>query len=277
MGIFSIAPAAGAGQDRKPAVTDLFPATTSPELYRAIRQRARDIAGALPQPDFYQVHAEAIQRSALLFANDPLVRRLHADAAAHIEDDFGHGLQHSARVAVEAGALTLVESRGVPEQMARRAIVAHCAGLLHDIKRKQHHHAIAGADFARHFLRTYPLAPFEIEDVVAAIRNHEAVQQTVAIDTVDGALLAGCLYDADKFRWGPDNFTDTIWDMVIHARVPLAAFVNRYPQGMATLTRIRTTFRTATGRHFGPQFIDLGIAIGERLLAAIHEEFGEYL
>lgn len=259
-------------------MTALFSATTSPDLYRAIRQRARDIAGALPPPDFYQAHAEALQRSALLFTNDPLVCRLRADTAQHIEDDFGHGLEHSARVAVEAGALVLVEGRGLSDQaVVRRAVVAHCAGLLHDIKRKQHRHAIAGADFARHFLMAYPLEPREIEDVAAAIRNHEAFQQTVAIDTLDGALLAGCLYDADKFRWGPDNFTDTIWDMVIHARIPLAAFVSRYPQGMETLTRIRATFRTATGRRFGPQFIDMGIAIGRQLLAVIHEEFGEYL
>ena len=263
-------------------MTAVFSATASPDLYRAIRQRAREIAGALPPPDFYRVHGDALKRSTAIFHSDSLVCRLHAFAAANIEDDFGHGLQHSARVALEAGALVIAEMQGqgcrYPEAViARRAVVAHCAGLLHDIKRKQHRHAVAGADFARRLLRSYPLDIVEIEDVAAAIHNHEAFQQTVAIDTVEGALLAGCLYDADKFRWGPDNFTDTIWDMVIHARIPLASFVNRYPQAMATLNRIRATFRTVTGQRFGPQFIDMGIAIGRQLLAVIHEEFGEYL
>jgi hypothetical protein len=261
-------------------VTALFSATASSDIYRAIRQRAREIAGTLPPPDFYQTHAEALGRSAAVFDSNPLVRRLYAFASENIEDDFGHGLQHSARVAIEAGALVIVEMQGLcqPEHLiVRRTIVAHCAGLLHDIKRKQHRHAVAGADFARRLLQHYPLTPAEIEDITAAIRNHEAFQKTVAIDTVDGLLLAGCLYDADKFRWGPDNFTDTIWDMVIHARIPLADFVGRYSQGMDTLVRIRSTFRTATGKRCGPQFIDMGIAIGQRLIEVIHGEFSRYL
>ena len=39
------------------------------------------------------------------------------------------------------------------------------------------------------------------------------------------------------------------------------------------LARIKTSFRTATGRKYGPQFIDLGIAIGEELYRVITAEF----
>jgi hypothetical protein len=42
---------------------------------------------------------------------------------------------------------------------------------------------------------------------------------------------------------------------------------------MERLARIKTSFRTATGRKYGPEFIDLGIAIGEELYRVITAEF----
>ena len=88
-----------------------------------------------------------------------------------------------------------------------------------------------------------------------------------------GDLVSGCLYDADKFRWGPDNFADTLWCMVFYRNPTLAEFLAGYPQGLASLHRIKNTFRTITGRRYGPQFIDIGIAIGEDLLKVIKTEF----
>ena len=42
---------------------------------------------------------------------------------------------------------------------------------------------------------------------------------------------------------------------------------------MEGLSKIRQTFRTQTGKAYGPEFIDLGIAIGEELLEVIQAEF----
>ena len=50
-----------------------------------------------------------------------------------------------------------------------------------------------------------------------------------------------------------------------------------YSQGMEKLATIKSTFRTPTGKKFGPQFIDLGLAIGEELYEVIKTEFSEYL
>jgi hypothetical protein len=61
--------------------------------------------------------------------------------------------------------------------------------------------------------------------------------------------------------------------MAAFARPPLSEFLRRYPSGMERLARIKTSFRTATGRKYGPQFIDLGIAIGEELYRVITAEF----
>jgi hypothetical protein len=53
----------------------------------------------------------------------------------------------------------------------------------------------------------------------------------------------------------------------------LSAFVDHYPKGMALLKKIRNTFRSPTGRLYGPQFIDMGLAIGEELYQVIMDDF----
>jgi hypothetical protein len=50
-------------------------------------------------------------------------------------------------------------------------------------------------------------------------------------------------------------------------------FMARYPKGMALLKKIRNTFRSQTGQKFGPQFIDMGIGIGEELYRVILSDF----
>jgi hypothetical protein len=85
--------------------------------------------------------------------------------------------------------------------------------------------------------------------------------------------VTDCLYDADKFRWGPDNFTDTLWEMVAFSQIPLPEFIGQYPRGMAGLERIKETFRTETGRRYGPQIIELGLSIGEAIYRMIRDEF----
>lgn len=249
--------------------------TDASSLFAQLREQARQIASRFPPTDFYRDHAAAVDASRALFESDALVSVLRQNVCVRLEDDFGHGLLHAAKVALDAGALTHIEGRAAGYSgayLARRICIAHCAGLLHDIQRKQANHAEQGAGRARELLAGYPLAADEIEDVCIAIRNHEAFKSTVDVNTREGAVLSDCLYDADKFRWGPDNFTDTLWDMIAFTRPALSDFMKRYPAGMASLARIKSTFRTPTGRRYGPQFIDLGIAIGEELYQAIRNQ-----
>ncbi len=245
-------------------------------LYARLRDRARQIASRYPPADFYRDHADAVDVSRVLFESDALVSELRRSVCERLEDDFGHGLLHAVKVALDAGALIHIEGRvaGYSEgYLARRICIAHCAGLLHDIQRKQNNHAEHGARRARELLAVYPLTADEIEDICIAIRNHEAFKSTAIVNTREGALVSDCLYDADKFRWGPDNFTDTLWAMIAFTRPALPDFLKHYPAGMASLARIKSTFRTAVGRTYGPGFIDLGIAIGEELYQAIRNEF----
>jgi hypothetical protein len=249
-------------------------------IYVRLRERARQIVSTFPPPDFYQDHSRAYEFSRRFLKNDPALKKLHGFVADHLEDNFGHGLQHAVKVTIDAGALLFIEGQdaGYGRSMLElRVRVVQCAGLLHDIKRKKKEHARRGAARAREILKDYSLAADEIEDVCRAIHNHEAFKNNILITTAKGALVSDCLYDADKFRWGPDNFTDTLWDMISFYNPPLSKFMARYPQGMEGLEKIKTTFRTQTGKKYGPRFIDIGMAIGEKLYGVIQAEFSDYL
>ena len=245
-------------------------------VYLRLRKRARQIVLTYPNPRFYKDFKQAANQSGTLFNSAPLIAELREFVAENVDDNFGHGMAHADKVSVDAGTLMIIEGHrtGYPEdRILRRVLVAQCAGLLHDIKRKHKNHAVEGADCAREVLQSYRLSTDEIEDICQAILNHEAFKETIKIDTPEGLLVSDCLYDADKFRWGPDNFTDTLWSMIASLNPPLDQFIKRYPKGMAALARIKTTFRTATGIEYGPQFIDLGLAIGEDLYQTILKDF----
>ena len=245
-------------------------------IYERIQDRARKIVSRFPIPDFYKDFAEVNELSHHYLNNNQDILTLKKIVAKHLDNDFGHGLQHAEKVTLDAGALILIEGRrsGYSERfMERRVFIVQCAGLLHDILRKMENHAIVGADFAGKILNNFPLTSAETHDICNAIRNHEAFKEKIKIDTPEGELVSDCLYDADKFRWGPDNFTDTLWDMIAYLNPPLPVFIKKFPQGMAGLEKIKLTFQTHTGVRYGPQFIDIGIAVGKELYRVIKKEF----
>lgn len=250
------------------------------QIYDRIRERARRIVSRFPLPDFYKDHSLANKLSRNYLKTNPIIIKLRLFVSRHMEDDFGHGMKHAVKVAIDAGALIIIENNltGLSEDVPdRRLTSVQCAALLHDIMRKHDDHAIRGAKYARTALKNYPFSPAEIDNISHSIRNHEAFKNTVEIINPDGILISNCLYDADKFRWGPDNFTDTIWAMVSFFNVPFKDFLDSYPQGMEKLAKIKNTFRTGTGKKYGPQFIDIGIAAGEELLKTINTEFKHLL
>jgi len=245
-------------------------------IYTSIQSRARQIVSQFPTPDFYKEEEAAISLSFELMENSEHISNLKTMVADHLEDDFGHGLQHAVKVSLEAGSLVLIEGQDMSlskQTITRHVLLVQCAGLLHDIRRKKKNHAIKGAEFTEKLLRDFPLSSKEIADICLAIQNHEAFKNKIEIDSSEGKLISDCLYDADKFRWGPDNFSHTLWEMVSFFNPPLKTFMARYPKGMQGLEKIKHTFRTQTGRKYGPQFIDIGLSIGEELYRVIQKEF----
>lgn len=109
-------------------------------IYARLRECARQIVSAFPPPDFYQGESRAYEFSKRFLKNDPAIKELQGFVADHLEDNFGHGLQHAVKVTIDAGALLFIEGQdaGYGRSMLERRIrVVQCAGLLHDIKRKK--------------------------------------------------------------------------------------------------------------------------------------------
>lgn len=244
--------------------------------YLKLRDIARKLVAGHTRPDFYQDHATEADNARHCYQTDPVVARLRQCVLPLLHHNFGHGMGHSEAVAIDAGTLAIIESRkhGHDDVRIHRHLqLALCAGLLHDICRKEKHHAQKGADTAHRMLQDFPLQETEIDAVCLAIRNHEAFTEPAPLTTDQQRLLSDCLYDADKFRWGPDNFIHTLWDMTEISNPPISVFAHHYPGGMRTLEKIRETFRSQTGRQYGPQFIAIGLAVGKALYPIILSDF----
>jgi hypothetical protein len=182
--------------------------------------------------------------------------------------DFGHGLEHAIKVSVDAGSIVLLEGEKyftVQAELERAVVLVQLAGILHDLKRMEHRHASAGAKAAREILYDFPLSPSEINCIAEAIANHEAFSEPQTCETLKGQLVADALYDADKFRWGPDNFTHTVWYMMNYQQVGIAELFDRFPWGVDGILKIKDTFRTNIGVQYGPEIIDLGVKIGKEI------------
>jgi hypothetical protein len=221
------------------------------------------IATACGIPPFYREQKVRIDESCRLMENSPVVRAC-IEILTSKTTVSGHGLSHARKVARDAGAIILIE-RGPSAETRRLATLAHVAGSLHDIKRSSKDHARAGAEEAEIILKGFDLTDTERAAVVDAIRNHEAFQPCTPLAAQDAQLLSDALYDADKFRWGPDNFTEMLWDIADTRNISVESLIPYFPSGLESLRKIRDTFRTATGREYGPGFIDLGLRIGETL------------
>jgi hypothetical protein len=247
--------------------------TTQDRRYLEFQEITGQIAASVGSPRFYLEKKEAVERSRCLFENNPVAQSLLI-SLKNREDYPGHGIVHITKVARDAGALIILDGPGVAdvESLDRLVFLAHLAGILHDIRRSEPDHARRGAEAAVEILETLELQKSETEAIVQAIANHEAFQPAQALSRPGAQLLSDALYDGDKFRWGPDNFTETLWAIVITRRVEITALMKHFPRGLEATERIRGTFRTRTGKQYGPDFIDRALEIGNRIYDRFTDE-----
>jgi hypothetical protein len=234
-----------------------------------------EIAASVGDPLFYAENIQEVERSARRLEEDPTAREC-MKVAAEFGNFMGHGLSHIRKVAVDAGAIVLIEAPRASRddgaaEPERLMLLAHLAGILHDTKRHEKDHARLGAECAGGILKNFELSPGERAMITGAIRNHEAFQIPDPLDSPEAQLLSDALYDADKFRWGPDNFTETLWAIVEERRIDFQVLFERFPHGLNGIERIRGTFRTSCGKAYGPDFIDRGLEIGKRLMGRYEE------
>ncbi|MBN2283361.1 MAG: hypothetical protein JXO48_05680 [Deltaproteobacteria bacterium] len=236
------------------------------ELVAQARMISENIARSLHVPRFYREKADDVERSLRSFETHPLVRAGEKIVLDRI-GSYGHGISHARKVAVDAGAIILIEAPAIspPVNVERLLCLSHLSGLFHDIKRSEPSHAQAGAEETDRLLKDFDITGSERKAITAAIEKHEAFQPYSRPEEPAAQLLSGALYDADKFRWGPDNFTEMIWDIVTPLNIPMEKLLEHFLPGLKGIEKIRGTFRTATGKEYGPDFIDLGLSIGIRL------------
>jgi hypothetical protein len=65
--------------------------------------------------------------------------------------------------------------------------------------------------------------------------------------------------------------------MLRSSGAPIAPLIRRFPKGMEGISSIKETFRTETGKIYGPEFIELGLKIGEKIYLFLQERFSEGL
>lgn len=231
---------------------------------------ARTIAIEVGQPLFCSERRAEISLSEEFFSTEQMSQDILKIVASR-KNFLGHGPLHVRKVAIDSGAIILSEkTENMDEKIVRRLVLlGHIAGLLHDICRGEKNHALRGAEEASRVLAAYPLDSKERLAITVAIQNHEAFRDYRTDISPVVRLLSDSLYDADKFRWGPDNFTETIWAMTASHAIPLGNLMLKFPAGMKGVAMIRDSFRTVTGKRYGPDFIDRGLEIGRRLHAKL--------
>lgn len=250
------------------------------DIYEEMSLACRQIAASFPLPRFYAQCRFSIDASRSLFTRDQGVLKCRAAVQEELRENYGHGMEHAEKVALEAGALAGIEAANLasPDLFSNEPeILAQIAGLLHDLRRGEKDHARSSAAAAVIVLRDAGLNPEQEHVVLDAIANHEAFIEPRRIDSPLGQMISDVLYDADKFRWGPDNFSITLWEMLRSSRAPIVRMIRRFPRGMNGIARIRGTFRSATGREYGPEFIDLGLEIGKKIYEFLLERFAAEL
>lgn len=250
------------------------------DIYEEMIATSEEIAASFPQPSFYDRCRVPLHLSRSLFDQDPKVVRCRAMVLDQLDDHLGHGRDHSEKVALEAGALAYLEGErlSLEESLSHQAcLLAQIAGLLHDLKRHEKDHARAGASAALSMLPEISISSEKGEYIAQAIANHEAFTTPKKVLSSLGQVISDALYDADKFRWGPDNFTHTLWQMLRSSRASIVSMIRRFPEGMEGISRIKETFRTETGKTYGPEFIDLGLEIGWKIYRFLEERFSEEL
>lgn len=242
--------------------------------YAMLKEKAAACALRLGRPSFYREYLRELEISAESLLENPVLRKCRSfidESALHP----AHGMQHGERVAVEAGAIIRVEcSRGSCPDVDALMLCVQVAGLFHDIRRAEPDHTIKGSQEVELILRNFDLPAEHKRYITAAIRNHEAFKEVLASEDEQARLVSDTLYDADKFRWGPDNFTTTLWLILEHRATPMVDLYGVFREKLEGIRRIRETFRSETGKRYGPEFIDKGIEIGDEIYAAMAAMMG---
>lgn len=245
-------------------------------VHTRLKKTACKISEFLGVPSFYLEHKKEREISLELLKNNGLIKKCRSCLDASTMDSV-HGIPHAEAVALDAGAVVQVEGRiqKMSKDVIRELVTyVQIAALLHDIKRAEENHAIAGGIEAKRILHGFQIEERYQRYIISAIRNHEAFKEVPASEDEMAQLISDSLYDADKFRWGPDNFTTTLWLLIKSRNMSLRMLYENFLVNLRYIDNVKNTFRTLTGKRYGPEIIDMGIIIGQVLYQEMAIEVG---
>jgi hypothetical protein len=232
-----------------------------------LKRRAKDLAAGRPQNAFVMDCAEELGHASTLFFEHPLMQRLQNDALGFLNELYGLGVEHGKRVAIDAAALLLVEPSGLEQEERRRlALLAEVAGLLHDTMRFEEDHAEKGADLCMRILRGYPFSPEERLWIAQAVALHETALPLAETGPQSALLLSGVLHDADCFRFGPDIFVTTLWELCDCDEWTFEEIAQAFPEGPKRAAALTNGFRTEQGRRYGPGLLIEGLSLSKEYM-----------
>jgi hypothetical protein len=238
-----------------------------------LKRRAREISSGRPQTAFSLDCAEELAHASTLFFEHPMMHRLQGDALGFLNEPYGVGVEHGKRVAIDAAALVLAEPTGLDQEERRRlSLLAAMAGLLHDAMRHEEDHAELGADLVLRLLRGYPISSEERIHIAQAVALHETILPLAEGGPESARLLAAAVFDADRFRFGPDFFAATLWELFGNEEWDLKDIAAALPKGRERAkAALADGFRTELGRRYGPALLAEGLALAD-LYAPLFEQ-----
>ena len=104
------------------------------EAYEEVRRICEEIAATFETPRFYCEKSGEVDDSRRLFENNPIVQSC-LDILAKNESSYGHGLSHARKVAIDSGAIVLIERIHIAKgnTLNRMVFLAHLVGVLNNI------------------------------------------------------------------------------------------------------------------------------------------------
>ena len=92
------------------------------DIYAEMIAVSREIAASFPLPSFYTRCRRWVELSRSLLSQDEEIQRCQAIVRQELENNYGHGLDHVEKVAIDAGALAYIEGGSLEESARQQAV-----------------------------------------------------------------------------------------------------------------------------------------------------------
>ncbi|SKA72748.1 hypothetical protein [Desulfobaculum bizertense] len=240
---------------------------------RKMKNEAKAVTAQYTLPRFYRDCSSELNFCSRSFFDHPDLLRLQGDVIPFLYDDASYGVYHAKKSAIEAGAIILHEA---PENDIAHhrhlAYLAQFSGLLHGTCRLEQEHGEKGAEVALMVLKEYEISDEDRDLVAFAIRDHRPFEPRLPAPNKDAEIIANALYDAVNFRWGLDLYSTTLWEFSDYNELEFDEALALFEKSGEIIKKLDDTFRSSTGKLYGPEFLEIGTKLVTEIPAHLNEK-----